>query len=385
MTTLLVKVTELYIAGLLALLIARRASATGRHLQCVCIMAGSLLLPLAALLPRTEISLLYPINTSAVTSRALTKFAGLPARDLLLAFWAIGTVALLLRLAIGYWRIRQVTGSAELLEPGLYAADLNVPIASGLLQPKILMPRFAAEWPEWQRTAALRHERAHIERKDLLANFVAQLACALYWFHPLAWVLAVLQRRAQEEACDDAVLYTGFDPATYAEALLAVAQNSTSQDISSNLIPGCPMTTQTNVKDRIMRLLDSSIARTTSRVNLRRTAIGFAALLLTIGIQVQADQVYKMSDGVTPPKVIQKVDPQYTEDARRDKIAGTVLLDLVVGVDGMAHDINIRRNLDPGLDRKAVEAVQQWHFAPGTLKGEPVAVEAVIEINFRLQ
>jgi len=307
----------------------------------------------------------------------------LPTRDLLLALWAIGTVALLLRLAIGYWRIRQVVRSAELLEPGLYAADLNVPIASGLLQPKILMPRFAAEWPEWQRTAALRHERAHIERKDLIANFVAHLACAFYWFHPLVWVLAVLQRRAQEEACDDAVLYAGFDPATYAEALLAVAQDST-----SNLIPGiagCPMTTQTNVKTRIMRLLDSSIARTTSRVNLRRTAIAFTALLLTIGIQVRADQVYKMADGVTSPQVIQKVDPQYTEDARRDKIAGKVVLDLVVGVDGTAHDINVRQNLDPGLDRSAVEAVQQWHFAPGTLKGEPVAVEAVIEINFRLQ
>ena len=308
MTTLLIKVTELYIVGLLTLLIARRVSATGRHLQCVCVLTGSLLLPLAALLPRTEISLLYPINASAVTSRTLTKFAGLPARDLLLALWAIGSVALLLRLAIGYWRIRQLVRSAEPLEPGLYAADLNVPIASGLLQPIVLMPRFAAEWPEWQRTAALRHERAHIERKDLIANFVAHLACSLYWFHPLAWVLAVFQRRAQEEACDDAVLYAGFDPATYAEALLAVAQNST-----SNLIPGiagCPMTTQTNVKTRIMRLLDSSIARTTSRVNLRRTAIAFAALLLTIGIQVRADQVYKVGDGVTPPSVIQKVDPQ---------------------------------------------------------------------------
>ena len=93
-----------------------------------------------------------------------------------------------------------------------------------------------------------------------------------------------------------------------------------------------------------------------------------------------------MADGVTSPQVIQKIDScNIPEDARRVKICGyRSSLGLVVGVDGMAHDINIRRNLDPGLDRSAVEAVQQWHFAPGTLNGEPVAVEAVIEINFKL-
>jgi TonB family protein len=156
------------------------------------------------------------------------------------------------------------------------------------------------------------------------------------------------------------------------------------------------MTTTTNLKTRITRLLDHSIARTTSRANLLRTAIGFAIVLAGVGVlslqksSAQAppadksDQVYKVGDGVTSPSVISKVDPQYTEDARKEKIAGSVMLSMVIGTDGMAHDISVLQSLDPGLDRRAAEAVEQWHFAPGTLKGEPVAVRAVVEVNFKL-
>lgn len=145
------------------------------------------------------------------------------------------------------------------------------------------------------------------------------------------------------------------------------------------------MTTQIDVKSRIMRLLDRSIARTTSQATLRYAAIAFAGLVLAIGIPVRAQEPYHVGDGVSAPSVAQKVDPEYTEEARKAKISGPVLLKLTVGVDGMAHDISVVRGLDSGLDLKAVEAVQKWHFNPGMLKGEPVPVLATIEINFRLQ
>ncbi len=150
------------------------------------------------------------------------------------------------------------------------------------------------------------------------------------------------------------------------------------------------MTTQTNLKTRIARLLDRGIARTTSRANLIRTAAGFAIVLAaigTLGLQksnAQSDQVYKVGGDVTSPRILYRVDPAYTEEARSAKLRGTVMLKMVIGADGMAHDISVVKSLDPGLDRKAAEAVEQWHFAPGTLKGEPVAVQAVIEVNFRL-
>ena len=69
---------------------------------------------------------------------------------------------------------------------------------------------------------------------------------------------------------------------------------------------------------------------------------------------------------------------------RAAKISGTVLLTLVVGSDGVARDIQVKRSLDPGLDANAIAAVQQWKFQPGTKDGEAVSVLATIEINYRL-
>lgn len=145
------------------------------------------------------------------------------------------------------------------------------------------------------------------------------------------------------------------------------------------------MTTKIDVKNRILRLLDCSIARTASPVTLRVAAIAFAAVVLAIGIPVRADQVYKVGGDVQAPHVVSRVDPTYPEEARHEKIQGAVLLSVVVGTDGMAHEISVIRSLDPGLDRAAAEAVEQWHFAPGTRKGEAVPVKAMIEINFKLR
>jgi TonB family protein len=385
---LLTKVTVLFIAGLLALLAARRSTAAMRHLLCVCALAGSLILPLALLVPARVITIRLPAIDAVASSPALTRAQSWSssASTVIFALWAFGSCVLILRLAIGHWRIARLVRSATRIEPDqLFLADVSVPIACGLLRPAILMPRSSSQWPEWKFDAAMRHERTHIRRKDLWVTFVAQLACAAWWFHPLVRILSRLLRDSQETACDDAVLFSGFEPAAYAEALLSVAQTPT-----STLLQGCAMTTQTNLKTRITRLLDRGIARTTSRKNLVRTAIGFAIVLAaigTLGLQkssAQSDQIYKVGGDVTQPRVLYRVDPVYTEEARSAKLAGTTILSVVIGTDGLAHDINIVKSLDTGLDRKAVEAVEQWHFAPGTLKGEPVAVQAVIEVNFRL-
>lgn len=382
MITMLVKVTVLFLVGLIAFLTARRATAAMRHLLCVCTLAGSLLLPLTAFVPASKAIAFHiaPSLAAAVTTSVIAKTVALHWLRAVPALWALGSALVLLRIAAGYWRIGGVLGSAAPVSPGVYLGPVSVPIATGLIRPVVLLPRMAADWPEWQRAAALRHERAHIERGDLPANFIAQLACALYWFHPLVWVLASMMRRVQEAACDDAVIHAGFEPATYAEALLAVARNST-----STFLTGCAMTTQNDVKSRILRLLDSNVARAASIRRLSLAAIAFSAAVAIIGLPIRAQEPYQVGGEVKAPRVISKVDPQYTEEARRQKIEGPVLLSVVVGTDGMAHDISVIKSLDAGLDRMAAEAIEKWHFAPGTRNGEPVAVRASIEVNFRLQ
>jgi TonB family protein len=94
--------------------------------------------------------------------------------------------------------------------------------------------------------------------------------------------------------------------------------------------------------------------------------------------------VYRVGGGVTAPVLLHKVEPEYSEEARKAKYQGTVLLYIEVSPDGRATNIRVARSLGLGLDEKAMDAVKQWKFKPGYKNGQPVTVAATIEVNFRL-
>lgn len=97
--------------------------------------------------------------------------------------------------------------------------------------------------------------------------------------------------------------------------------------------------------------------------------------------------VYQPGNGVTLPRVLREVKPQYTSDAMRAKVQGTVLLQCVVRPDGSVTDVTVVRSLDSvfGLDQEAIKAARQWRFAPGTRMGQAVAVQITIELMFTLR
>jgi periplasmic protein TonB len=90
------------------------------------------------------------------------------------------------------------------------------------------------------------------------------------------------------------------------------------------------------------------------------------------------------TDGVTAPRVIRMVHPEYSEKARRAKLQGTVVLTLVVSSSGNPTMIRVTQSLGHGLDEKAIEALGQWKFEPGSKDEKPVAVEMAVQIDFRL-
>ena len=94
--------------------------------------------------------------------------------------------------------------------------------------------------------------------------------------------------------------------------------------------------------------------------------------------------VFKVGGGVSQPTVISKVDPEYSEEARKAKYSGAVLLAIIVDTEGRARDIHVVKSLGMGLDEKAIEAVEKWKFKPGMKGGSAVNVRATIEVNFRL-
>lgn len=93
---------------------------------------------------------------------------------------------------------------------------------------------------------------------------------------------------------------------------------------------------------------------------------------------------YRVGGGVIQPAVISKADPVYTEEARIARISGTVLLQLVVDVDGQAKNIKVVKSVGFGLDDCAIESILKWQFRPGQKNGSPVPVYATVEINFKL-
>ena len=93
---------------------------------------------------------------------------------------------------------------------------------------------------------------------------------------------------------------------------------------------------------------------------------------------------YRVGGGIQAPRAIESPDPEYSEEARKAKYQGVVVLWLVVGPDGRPKNIKVERPLGMGLDQKAIEAVQRWRFEPATKDGKPVAVQINVEVNFRL-
>jgi protein TonB len=107
--------------------------------------------------------------------------------------------------------------------------------------------------------------------------------------------------------------------------------------------------------------------------------IKVALLFLVAG--VAAPQTFPST---TPPAVIGKVDPDYTKEATDAKVEGSVILSLLVGIDGVPSRIEVIRGLGKGLDEKAIECLRKWRFRPAENGGMPVPEKAVVEMVFRM-
>jgi len=94
--------------------------------------------------------------------------------------------------------------------------------------------------------------------------------------------------------------------------------------------------------------------------------------------------VFRVGGGVSAPVLLYKKEPEYSEEARKAKHQGTVVLYVQIDPSGKATHMSVVKSLGLGLDEKAMEAVSNWKFTPGKKDGKAVTVEATIEVNFRL-
>ncbi len=94
--------------------------------------------------------------------------------------------------------------------------------------------------------------------------------------------------------------------------------------------------------------------------------------------------VFQVGGGVSAPALLTKIEPEYSEEARKAKHQGVVVLYVEVDPAGRARNIRVVHSLGLGLDEKAMEAVSKWKFRPGYKDGKPVTVAATVEVTFRL-
>ena len=94
------------------------------------------------------------------------------------------------------------------------------------------------------------------------------------------------------------------------------------------------------------------------------------------------EPVYEIGPGVTPPRVVKQVNPQYSESSKGVRVTGTITIQVIVSSQGMPKDPRIIHGIDEEVDPAALEALKQWRFAPAKKDSKPVAVRAVIEVNF---
>ncbi len=161
-----------------------------------------------------------------------------------LVVWAVGAGLLLLPLLRSAWSLHRLSRRSQIFADGVLAGTLTeaahelrlrrnvtihaggadaMPMVWGIWRAHLLLPSSAETWPASRLRAVMLHELAHIRRRDPLTLLLAQLARAIHWFNPLAWLAVHRLRVEQERACDDYVLRAGVKPSDYATDVLEIA------------------------------------------------------------------------------------------------------------------------------------------------------------------
>lgn len=329
----------------------------------------------------------------------------------------VGSLARLGWLCVGAARLRQLRRRSRVtsLAPDVEAirsevaprAEIRIsdeiaqPASFGLRHPIVLLPeRFFTMDPAAQRAVAC-HELLHVARHDWPWIVVEEAARALFWFHPAVWWLVERIQESREQLVDRLVIARLPAKRAYMTALLAFADGG---ERRSEAVLATAFLRRRHLRSRLRKLakepvmsqrrlvwsavvlvcvMSGAIAGTVRALPLDWPAAGAAA-----GAQEQKQEIINGgAAGVTLPKVTHKVNPQYTPEALKARIQGSMQTSVVVGTDGTPGDVRVTESLDTqyGLDDQAVAALKEWRFEPGQKDGKPVPVRLEIEVRFSLK
>ena len=357
--------------------------------------------------------------------------------------WAVGALAFLARLGRDVARLVALVRPAEALRDRaclemcvtiarrlrlgrvprlLVSPRALVPITWGVRHPCVLLPADVAEWSRERVRVVFAHELAHVARADWIVHVVAQVVCAIYWFHPLFWTAERALGREGEQAADDRAVALGLDASQYAEQLIAIVR-ACRVPMSAHA-PVVGMARATHLERRVAALLRPHANRTHVA---RRTAIvtaGFAvatALPLAaitgaggIDVDIRAADVpvavrasseagpqpmlpavrrahtavarFAADERVVLPEIAEYTTPPlYSDEARRRRIEGIVTIAVHIDERGRLMSSRVDKGLGFGLDQNALVTLRQWVFRAGSRNDVPTAMDAEVDIEFDLR
>ena len=197
-------------------------------------------------------------------------------QEVLILLWMIGTVVCLIRLAVTQLSLRRLIKRAQPVESItlasrlrwfcrdmgirreialLSSSELDVPIAAGVFNPKIILSPQSGEWNAPRRNAVLCHELAHIKRCDGFTQLLANISAAVYWFNPAVWLTVRAMRYERERACDDYVLSFGTPASDYAHELLEIVSTLRRPQPAAALA----MARRSQLEGRVLALLNPRV------------------------------------------------------------------------------------------------------------------------------
>jgi bla regulator protein blaR1 len=396
LTSLSAKIALLGGLAWMQLYLLRRAPAASRSRLCSLALMAIVLLAAGewAIAPSWLVKTPVFYFTANAAHQAPPAAARTSASSWIGLLWMSGVLFMLARVVAGRITLSMLRRRSTLLDRvsslDIRTGKVETPILSGLLRPAILLPASAREWTDEQRRMVLTHELTHFRQGDCWSNLLAQTVRAAFWFHPIVWLLVSRMSREQELTCDEAVVASGHSRHDYAAFLLDTVRNLRSREMFACSMAGSG---SRSLQQRFANLLDTR-PRPALTSRLAASIAVFAALATMLAVvrpvwsqnkEEKKDGAYKVGNGVLPPKVLSKVDPDYTQEDRDARIEGAVVLKAIITAAGSAENITVVRSVSPGLDQKAIEALQKWTFQPGTKDGQAVPVWATVEINFRLK
>ncbi len=335
--TLIAAKTTLLLLGAFALsFLARKSSASARHvlwaltfgfllfipaMAYVSLVQQEVSIPIAVLSPEPEIAPVVPLPRATASSPGAPRARierGFEPRTAeasstslhwsLVAgtLWAVGSLLLVSRLLLGFVSSHRVRAESEsvfdsawinLLDGARERLDVRqsvalrrsdrvpLPMTLGFLRPTILLPGAADAYSMSRRSAVILHELAHVRRRDCGSQLVSQLAAAAFWWNPLVWIACRQMRLLSERASDDLVLDAGARPSDYAHDLLEMARGLHKERATP--LGSVAMAHRSRFEERLLAILDPRVARkAVSPRFVLAAGLGASPLVLSLALAV---------------------------------------------------------------------------------------------------